>query len=102
MLLDDGFVDKHSYIQELELIEEGELTDSGGRKIKTKKSSLPQFSIGDFAFENVPVSFFSGTLGQQKYSVIGGDFLKRFNLVIDLNGSALYLKKGLHHDSIHF
>jgi hypothetical protein len=40
----------------------------------------------------VPVSFFEGALGRQKVSVMGGDFLKRFNIVIDADRAFIYLK----------
>ena len=100
-LLDDDFVAKHKYINELEIIDESELTDSGGNKLKTKKSSLPHFSIGSLEFDNVPVSFFSGAIGRQKFSVLGGDFLKRFNLLFDLEAKALYLEKSLHFAAEH-
>ena len=101
-LLDDEFVAKHKYVNELDIIDESELTDSGGNQIKTRKSSLPQFSLGSTEFRNVPVSFFDGAIGRQKFSVLGGDFLKRFNLVFDLENRALYLNKSQHFEAAHF
>ncbi len=101
-LLDDEFVAKHKYINELEIIDESELTDSGGNKLKTKKSLLPHFSLGAIEFDDVPVSFFSGAIGRQKFSVLGGDFLKRFNLVFDLENKALYLKQSQHFEAEHY
>jgi len=92
-LLDDEFVSKHPYISQLNIIDESELTDSSGKKLLTKKSLLPEFSIGTFRLENVPVSFFGGSIGRQKFSVLGGDFLKRYNMVFDLENETLYLKK---------
>jgi predicted aspartyl protease len=57
-----------------------------------KKGLLPKFTIGSVEFTDVPVSFFEGALGRQKVSVMGGDFLKRFNIVIDADRAFIYLK----------
>jgi hypothetical protein len=96
MLLDDEFVQSHDFIDQLEIIEEAELTDSSGKKTKTRKSMLPAFSIGKTTFEQTPVSFFPGTIGSQNFSLLGGDFLKRFNMVFDLNNNHLYLDESKH------
>jgi len=100
-LLDDEFVAKHTYVDELEIIDESKLTDSSGNTLKTKKALLPRFSIGSIEFDNVPVSFFSGAIGRQKISMLGGDFLKRFDLVFDLENNALYLTKSQHFNAEH-
>ncbi|MEM7558911.1 MAG: hypothetical protein AAF394_07295 [Planctomycetota bacterium] len=92
-LLDDEFVARHEAVQDLEIIEESELTDSSGKKLKTQKAILPTFSVDGAEFNGVPVSFFSGAIGRQKMSVLGGDFLKRFHLLFDLENDALYLTK---------
>ncbi|MEL7499880.1 MAG: hypothetical protein AAFN77_19915 [Planctomycetota bacterium] len=92
-LLDDAFVKAHSSIGKLPIVEESELKDSAGNVIKTQKTSVPTFSVGKFSFEQSPVSFFSGSIGRQKISVLGQDFLRRFNLLIDLEHKHLYLTK---------
>lgn len=101
-LLDDEFVSKHTQLAELEILEENELTDSAGNVIKTKKASIPKFSIDEFEFERTPVSFFEGALGRQRISLLGGDFLKRFNLLFDLENGQVYLKKSQHFGCDHF
>lgn len=42
---------------------------------------------------NIPVGFFTGALGRQKMSIVGGDLLKRFNLIIDAERANIYLKE---------
>lgn len=92
-LLDDEFVARQEAIQQLEIIEESKLTDSSGKTLKTQKAILPTFFVDGAEFRNVPVSFFSGAIGRQKISVLGGDFLKRFHLLFDLESHSLYLAK---------
>lgn len=92
-LLDDEFSAKHPFLESLEVIAKSELTDSAGHKLETIKVRLPRFTVGETVFEDAPVSFFSGTIGRQPFSVLGGDFLKRFNLIFDLDNHDLYMKK---------
>jgi len=92
LLLDDDFVNEYDLNEKLKTLSEGQLKDSQGNVIITKKALLPSFEIGEHKFENVPISFFSGSIGRQKMSLIGGDLLKRFNIIIDLNGQQLFLK----------
>jgi hypothetical protein len=40
----------------------------------------------------MPVGFFEGAIGKQKMSVVGGDVLKRFNILIGLDRTEIYLK----------
>jgi hypothetical protein len=56
------------------------------------KAILPALKIGTVKLSNVPVGFFSGALGRQKMSVLGGDILKRFNIIIDSKREYIYLK----------
>ena len=92
VLFDDKFVAESHIGKHIEIIDEKELKDSYGNVIKTKKGKLPQFSIGDISFNDMPVGFFEGTIGRQQMSVLGGDLLKRFNIVIDKNRTFIYLK----------
>ena len=92
-LLDDAFAAKHPFLGKQTIIDESELTDSAGNKLQTSTVRLPKFTVGDAAFEDVPVSFFSGAIGRQKFSVLGGDFLKRFNLIFDFESHCLYMSK---------
>jgi hypothetical protein len=91
ILYDDAFAADHQLGEQLEIIDESELKDSYGNVLKTKKSILPEFSIGDIAFQDVPVAFFEGSIGRQKMSVMGGNMLKRFNIIINAERDEIYL-----------
>lgn len=92
VLLDDEFVAQHRIAERLDTIGESELKDSFGNVLKTTKLLLPTFSLGGFALQDIPLSIFEGAIKNQKYSVIGGDILKRFHLIIDYQNRHLYLK----------
>lgn len=92
VLYDDKFVSDSNIGEQIDIIEEQELRDSYGNVLKTKKGSLPKFTIGATTFEAVPVGFFTGSIGRQKMSVMGGNLLKRFNLIIDVDRATIYLK----------
>ncbi|WP_080054820.1 aspartyl protease family protein [Spirosoma aerolatum] len=92
ILLDDQFVAEHKLDDVLNVISEKELKDSFGNVIKTQKAILPGLTIGSQPLANVPVGFFKGALGRQKMSILGGDILKRFNLIIDAKREYVYLK----------
>lgn len=92
VLLDDQFVADHKLDESLTVISEKELKDSFGNVIKTQKAILPVLTIGNQTLANVPVGFFKGALGRQKMSIIGGDILKRFNIIIDAKREYVYLK----------
>ena len=66
--------------------------DAFGNVIAVKKGVLPEFFIGKYAIKNAPVGFFAGSVGRQKFSVIGGDVLKRFNWIIDIGGGYAYIR----------
>lgn len=93
ILYDNAFADSHQLNQHIEIIDEQILKDSYGNSIITKKGLLPQFSIQDILFENIPVGFFEGTIKNQSMSVVGGNLIKRFNLIIAPNRDFIYLKK---------
>lgn len=92
LLLDDKFVNDNKIDQALKVTGEKKLQDSYGNTIKTIQAVLPLFKIGSMELTNVPVGFFSGSLGMQKISVIGGDVLKRFTIIIDSKRGYIYLK----------
>lgn len=92
ILLDDQFVTAHHLGEKLKIVGEKELKDSYGNVLKTKKAILPSLEIGQQKLANVPVGFFEGAIGRQKMSVLGGDVLKRFNIVIDGKREFIYLK----------
>ncbi|WP_316737394.1 hypothetical protein [Pedobacter aquatilis] len=92
MLLDDDFSNKYKLNEQLKVISERDLKDSYGNTIKTRKAILPKFLLGKFELNQIPVSFFEGSVGRQKMSVIGGDLIKRFNLIIDKDRKFVYIK----------
>lgn len=92
ILFDDQFANENKIAEHLKIIGEKELKDSYGNILKTMKAILPSLKIGTAKLANVPVGFFSGAIGRQKMSVMGGDILKRFNIVIDAKREYIYLK----------
>ncbi|MEM6804036.1 MAG: hypothetical protein AAF696_21705 [Bacteroidota bacterium] len=91
LLFDDAFAAEHGLGEKLEILKTDELQDSYGNVLKTQKAIWPQMKLSDQAFEDVPVSFFEGALGRQKYSVMGGELIKRFNFFIDRENALMYL-----------
>lgn len=91
-MLDDAFVEKHQINEKLETIKESSLEDSNGNKLITKTLSAPKFSLGAFEFDAVPISSFAGKLKRQSFSVLGGDALKRFNIIFDFPKQTIYFK----------
>lgn len=92
VLFDDQFVANNKIGQQLNVIDEKQLKDSFGNVLKTKKAILPNLTIGKIQLCNVPVGFFEGALGRQKISIIGGDVLKRMNMIIDAKREFIYLR----------
>lgn len=92
VLYDDKFVAENKIAEQLKITDEKQLKDSFGNVLKTKKAILPAFAIGNIKLNNVAVGFFEGAIGRQKMSIIGGDVLKRFNIVIDAKREFIYLK----------
>jgi len=92
LLVEDEFVNTHQLGEKLDILSEKELKDSFGNVVKTKRASLPQFRIGNHSFADIPVGFFEGVIGRQRMSVLGGDLIKRFHLILDLQESKVYMK----------
>ncbi len=92
ILFDDKFATETNIGEHLPIISTKELKDSYGNVLKTQKAILPTFRIGNTSLSDVPVGFFQGALGRQKMSIIGGDILKRFNIIIDAQREYVYLK----------
>ena len=99
ILLDDEFAKQHQLASDLKIISESQLRDSFGNVLKTKKARLPKMSFGNSGFSDLPVNFFDGAIGRQKMSVMGGNVMKRFNLIIDKSNSSLYIKPNKLFDS---
>ena len=54
---------------------------------------MPHFLLGETDLANVPVGFFQGKIGNQQMSVLGGDVLKRFNIILDSKREFMYLQE---------
>lgn len=67
------------------------MKDSFGNTIRVKKAALPTLTLGDTRLRDVPAGFFTGGVGSQKMSVMGGAVLKRFNLIFDFEDTSLYV-----------
>lgn len=93
ILFDDAFAGAHHLEDKLVITSEKQLKDSYGNILKTKKAVLPRFSAGKMVLTEVSAGFFSGALGRQKMSVMGGDVLKRFNWFINADRTYIYLKR---------
>jgi hypothetical protein len=93
LLFDDEFVAQSKIGEGIEITELKELKDSFGNIIKVNKGTIPSFKIGSLELKGVPVGFFEGKIGRQKMSVLGGDIIKRFQIVFDKNRENIYLKK---------
>ncbi|MEY2901629.1 MAG: Arabinoxylan arabinofuranohydrolase precursor [Bacteroidota bacterium] len=98
LLINDQFAQLHQLGKQLPIVGEKKLKDSFGNTVISKQAQLPLFSIAENTLSNVSVGFFEGSLGSQPYSIIGGDLLKQFNIVIDAQRQFIYLKpNGLYH-----
>lgn len=92
ILLDDKFVNDYKIDERLRILDEIQLRDSYGNALRTEKAILPSFHIGNETLDNVSVGFFTGAIGRQRVSIIGGDILKRFNIIINAERTYIYLK----------
>lgn len=92
VLYDDQFTADNKIDEQLEVTDVRLLKDSFGNTLKTKKAILPNLAIRNIQLNNVSVGFFEGAIGRQKMSIIGGDVLKRLNLVIDAKREFIYFK----------
>jgi len=101
ILYDDEFANKNDLGDQLKTISEKELKDAYGNVLKVKKSELPLFSIGEQTFDDIPVGFFEGKIGRQRVSVIGGDLIKRFNMILDMKKMHVFLKTNSLTESIY-
>ncbi len=101
-MLDDQFVADNESLKSLPVLNESQVKDSFGNVLKTKKIVLPSIQFGSMKFTDVPVSIFEGSIGRQKMSLIGGDMLKRFDIILDASDRAIYLRKNRLQDAKFF
>jgi hypothetical protein len=92
LLLDDLFVQENKLGEKLRIVGTKELKDSYGNILKTQRAIVPAFTIGQVTLRNVTAGFFEGAIGRQKMSIMGGELLKRFKIVIDGKRDFVYLK----------
>lgn len=92
LLLDDTFAANSGVDGKIPITDESTLKDSFGHSIKVKKGTLPTFVLGGASLADVPTGFFTGGQGAQKMSVLGGEVLKRFNVILDVPNKGLYLQ----------
>lgn len=92
ILFDDAFVNKSKIGDKIVITSEKELKDAYGNVLKTKNGTLPKFTMGKLALQNIAVGFFEGAIGRQKMSVMGGNLLKRFNMIIEAERKHIYLQ----------
>ena len=92
ILLNDAFVQNHKIDQKIKITSEKKLKDAYGNVLTTQKGMLPVLKLGKLQLHNTNVGFFTGTVGRQKISVMGGDILKRFHIIVDATRQTVYLK----------
>ncbi|KIA95815.1 hypothetical protein OC25_04485 [Pedobacter kyungheensis] len=92
VLFDDTFTNNNQLDQKLKIVSEKNLKDSFGNVLTVKKAVLPALLMGENKLNEVPAGFFKGAIGRQKMSIIGGELLKRFNIIISADRKAVYLK----------
>jgi len=92
LLLDDVFVQENKLGEKLKIVGSKELKDSYGNILKTQSATVPSFRIGEVVLHDVTAGFFEGAIGRQKMSIMGGEILKRFRIIIDGKREFVYLK----------
>lgn len=67
--------------------------------VEGKRAKVPEFLISDFKFKNPIVSFPDSlsikniTMVQDRAGSVGGEILRRFSVIFDYSGGAIYLRK---------
>ncbi len=91
LLLDDAFANEHQLSEKLEIIDQSVLKDSYGNEITVNKAILPNISWNEITLEEVPVGFFAGKIARQHISVLGADFMRRFQIIVDADREFVYI-----------
>jgi hypothetical protein len=92
VMFDDQFGNESKIGEKLKIIHETEMKDAFGNVLISQQVMLPQFKLGNEKLDQVPAGIWKGAIGRQKMSFIGGDILKRFNIIIDAQRQYIYLK----------
>ncbi|MGV0937536.1 hypothetical protein [Empedobacter falsenii] len=102
LMISDDFAKEYKLLEKFEIIGESKLSDAAGNIILSKKSILPDFELANQTFKNVPMSFFDSTIKIQHKNIMGGDLIKRFNLILNPEKDILYVKKSKYYKYKYF
>ena len=102
LMISDDFAKEYKLLEKFEIIGESKLSDAAGNVILSKKSILPDFELAKHTFKNVPMSFFDSTIKIQHKNIMGGDLIKRFNLILNPEKDILYAKKSKYYKDEYF
>lgn len=102
LMISDDFAKEYKLLEKFEIIGESKLSDAAGNVILSKKSILPNFELANQTFKNVPMSFFDSTIKIQHKNIMGGDLIKRFNLILNPEKDILYVKKSKYYKDEYF
>jgi hypothetical protein len=93
LLVDDSLSSVYNLKETISVIKESKLSDAFGNILKTYYGILPLCIFGRDSLKSIPIGFFGGSIRRQKISVMGGDFIKRFNWIIDFKRECIYIRK---------
>ncbi len=102
LIISDDFAKEYKLVQNFKITGESKLSDAAGSIIISKKSILPNFKIENYKFKNLPMSFFDSSIKIQHKNIIGGDLIKRFNIIISPKKDHLYIQKSKHYKDQYF
>jgi len=93
IILDSAWVSDQKFPKNLKLLKSLVLKNPKGIKFETKIVLSPAFKINDFELTNIPTSIL-GSKNPAGFGInnLGNDFLKRFNMILDLKNDYIYLK----------
>ncbi|HCC93571.1 MAG TPA: hypothetical protein DEQ26_04465 [Flavobacteriaceae bacterium] len=102
LMISDDFAKEYKLLEKSKIIGESKLSDAAGNVILSKKSILPDFELAYQTLKNVPMSFFDSTIKIQHKNIMGGDLIKRFNLILNPEKDILYVKKSKYYKDEYF
>lgn len=93
LLLSPSFWNNHDKIKSSQKIDSLVLRDANGAKIYTRIIELKKVGINDLVLHDVPAMLSN----KGRLNVIGSNFIRRFNFIVDIHNKYLYLKKNMHY-----
>lgn len=101
MALDSAWLAHQQFPGDLPLVKKLSFLDGAGNRYETRVVSVPEVELGKDRIAHVPTSLLSGS-GPLGFEVnyFGNAFLKRFNLMIDLQRDHLYIQKNHSADAL--